>query len=812
MDTSEDIGSQLMKPVKDLAEWTFPLAEVLEKYCDNLNNSCAINFGEAALVLQNSSNVYIRRVEYLFNDAVCLQKSFLETEALSQNDSKKDKKHHSRRSVINFNDFEPIALEDDIGKNIHLKNHHKEGQSTKLLSRRFTQLENNIPQVLSSIQFLNIHGEVIGKKYDFRCNQHFTTSAMLVDEFTPDDPEETFTSEIINTELPNTPLDPFMEHPDTFGYYSDCSSNPCNNLNDSNHTDLYDKDLNMNTSNVTSQTLDSGYMSINTCAESIQDNCSDCDNRDDFMNLADNDAHSNVDISCDINDLDTTEISVNKSNASQTETEDYDLNNQRIENQSKEKENNSSCGSSNNEHSDESHELQNDNNPTDVRNDNLTTTADSNITVESNETVTQNNEENDSNLMDIDAGYTSADSDTVLTKENSKSNKEEKKSNNQKNPLKKQIIQPIAFENGVPEKLQRPRAEFKLPCPISLLKSRPELRKRKLSCEPKKQECLTRFLLNESETPRKKMTMYSPTRQFFTPMKKEDVEEFEKTFDECFKNSRCSDIYYYEAVTSITMDLLGFQSTVAKQDPHVNSDVYSEAISCADPVSTIESETQLSPFNMFTPPSSPSPSDTFGETSELPMTLQNYQFHIRNKVRDIFKDRNAQSELEQNVADWHQSIKPILKEAEQRSVFNITDYSSRVIDSLHETSDHRIAFDDMIQQESPAEAARYFLASLQLANTGSINVNNTSGACGNVVLALRKEERSRRNINVSEIVNHSNDSLPSRVTDNVQASTEVTVPLMFSGESCSPQVVKSNSVHTFTKTNGALKNSNSLLS
>ena len=55
----------------------------------------------------------------------------------------------------------------------------------KLLNRRFTQLETSTAQVRFPIEICDIHGEPIGKKYDFRCNQQLTISGMLVDESMP---------------------------------------------------------------------------------------------------------------------------------------------------------------------------------------------------------------------------------------------------------------------------------------------------------------------------------------------------------------------------------------------------------------------------------------------------------------------------------------------------------------------------------------------------------------------------------------------------------------------------------------------------
>lgn len=97
MITLQDISKQLLKPAKDLADWKFPLSQVyytikviiiqykyknimlfqiLEEYYALLEEPCNINFGEAALILQNSTNIYVRRIEHLVNEAEILRQTF----------------------------------------------------------------------------------------------------------------------------------------------------------------------------------------------------------------------------------------------------------------------------------------------------------------------------------------------------------------------------------------------------------------------------------------------------------------------------------------------------------------------------------------------------------------------------------------------------------------------------------------------------------------------------------------------------------------------------------------------------------------
>ena len=77
--------------------------------------------------------------------------------------TKKKKKAKKSRGV---DDFEPLDFGKEIGKNINLRNQTQ--KPVKLLNRIFTQLEASAAQMRFPIKVTDIHGEEIGKKYDFR--------------------------------------------------------------------------------------------------------------------------------------------------------------------------------------------------------------------------------------------------------------------------------------------------------------------------------------------------------------------------------------------------------------------------------------------------------------------------------------------------------------------------------------------------------------------------------------------------------------------------------------------------------------------
>ncbi|XP_028048686.2 uncharacterized protein LOC105830549 isoform X2 [Monomorium pharaonis] len=185
MVTVQDIGLQLTKPVKELAQWNFPFSETLEQYCSLFNaTTCNKGFGEAGLVLQNSTAVYVHRVESLWTKTEDCRNvlSTHEQEEAAKNHTKK----RDRKADMFFHEFKTVNFAAEVDKNIDIKKNHTTHDNVKCRSRRFPQLEKTIAQHVS-IDIYDVNGEVIGKKYDFRCNQNISMDGILVDEFAPRD-------------------------------------------------------------------------------------------------------------------------------------------------------------------------------------------------------------------------------------------------------------------------------------------------------------------------------------------------------------------------------------------------------------------------------------------------------------------------------------------------------------------------------------------------------------------------------------------------------------------------------------------------
>jgi len=184
MVTVQDIGLQLTKPVKELARWNFPFSQTLEIYCSLFNTTCNKSFGEAGLVLQNSTAVYVHRIDSLWSKTECCRSAFVSHEQ-EEEKAKNSTKRRDKKTDACFHKFKTINFVEEVDKNIDIKKNVAQ-DSVKSKSRQFTQLEKNSAQNFS-IDIYDVNGEIIGKKYDFRCNQNISMDGILVDEFAPQD-------------------------------------------------------------------------------------------------------------------------------------------------------------------------------------------------------------------------------------------------------------------------------------------------------------------------------------------------------------------------------------------------------------------------------------------------------------------------------------------------------------------------------------------------------------------------------------------------------------------------------------------------
>ncbi|KAG7189036.1 hypothetical protein KM043_008629 [Ampulex compressa] len=666
MVTLQDISYRLMQPVKDLADWNFPLSQVLEEYYALLEKPCDLNFGEAALVLQNSTNVYVKRIESLFDQAELLKQTYTSCEKeTAKKDSRNEKK--SNKNSIDFGDFQYLDLRNEVGKNIDLKSDSQ--KTVKLISRRFTQLEKNTALLDIPIEIYDIYGEVIGKKYDFRCNQIMNMNGVLVDELTPEDFNDTNVSSIEERRSSSFACsEADLERTGTSGYYSNAST--------------YESSTN--------------FSYNNGCPEESEEDCSPSPTQDCYCG----DSPSVVQNSA------TRIVEEKGKSVSRTESP--------IEN------------------------FRGADNAIDVRSpcslkekDRLLESCE-----ERRKDVSPSSDMSQDNL-DIDTGYVSGnpeDSPEVQRRRSERIRTSMRIANGESRNERKSDS-----DNTENNSCTR----FKLPGYSFVSKSKSESKKRK---KVRRRESLTKFALNELDFSRKKLNMFSPTRPKFPTLPAKEFEEFESNYNTHLKGQNL-DLFNYEAVTNITMDLLGFRSFLRKQDPATDDLPMDESI---DHTSSPEQSRASSPF--VSRSKSPSVHEEWIRRDCSP--LFDYQRMIEDRMKEIFAEADVGTELEHAVAKWHEMLQPKLTETERRPAFRIHDYSSRIVDTLRTLDERKAAFESIVQGEPACEVARYFLASLQLANMYNVEISMDKTGDSQIEIALLdgSHDRAAGEIGV-EVVN-----------------------------------------------------------
>ncbi|XP_043480777.1 uncharacterized protein LOC122510306 [Leptopilina heterotoma] len=843
MSSLEEVTNQLMKPVKELADWEYPLSEILGKYYALLENPGEINYGEAAYVVQNSTEVFTKRVDCLGKEVCVLSENFLQHEAEEEKSKLKSKERRSRKTAINFDNFELIDFHKEIGKNINLKPSSQ--KPVKLLNRRFPQLEIATTQLQNPVDIYDVHGEIIGKKYDFRCNQQLTINGMLVDECTPSDFDTeivrisdlarstpTLQIEVSDLSLPDITTQVNESTQEDTGYFSlinstsNDQSDIQNSLLDNHETSVIERNTTLESIQEISENIQENQTEIaadeqnkshelsatfsetieetrneetaNECSTNLQGsnetavNESAVQEESTIQNESTIQQESSEEVSSTIQENETvTEIEQEKSqetsetlsetlNTTRNEESTIELseklktNKDILETVQENTETNMEVDRTEDLSDEPSHfddaEMDRDDDEDDVNEEvgNSEKLENGKTRTECSNEKSKLTEENQKELIEsneTDSGYRSGESeDFEIPRRRSK------RTENMvcvAKDLNENVWKPIPFDQGIPQKLPKSRTKFKLPCHISLLKSKPNSRKRKLPTEEKKRKRnLLGFLTNESpESPLKKLNMYSPSRPFM-PLKTEELSDFQKSFEDCFKSRQCYDVFHYEAATTITMDLLGFFPTFTKKDPLLHTTGFKTLAPTPEHISTSGSDAGFSPrpsspeiviFDTTnTPPDSPRVSETYeaetfetenfdlDEESPLHSTL-NYQKIIESRMKEIHQEFDVRTDLEQNVARWHEMIRPKLEEIERRPQFNIHEYSDLIIKKLEETMEREIPFEQLIVDQSPGEAARYFSAALQLANTYNVDIK-TSEKNTDIQLTLLNNDLTRHEI------------------------------------------------------------------
>ncbi|KAB0802724.1 hypothetical protein PPYR_04910 [Photinus pyralis] len=99
------------------------------------------------------------------------------------------------------------------------------------------------------------------------------------------------------------------------------------------------------------------------------------------------------------------------------------------------------------------------------------------------------------------------------------------------------------------------------------------------------------------------------------------------------------------------------------------------------------------------------------------------------------------------VTDWKNFIEPKLRGL-HRSEFDIHDYGGKIIDALPE--EDALPFAHLVSNQKSSEVCRFFLASLQLANTYNIELTGPSGELANDTMRIKLLTKERYHEHLDE--------------------------------------------------------------
>ncbi|KAJ9575267.1 hypothetical protein L9F63_025782, partial [Diploptera punctata] len=95
----------------------------------------------------------------------------------------------------------------------------------------------------------------------------------------------------------------------------------------------------------------------------------------------------------------------------------------------------------------------------------------------------------------------------------------------------------------------------------------------------------------------------------------------------------------------------------------------------------------------------------------------------------LFSDTASEESYQQmleRVKEWERYIRPRLKQADERGHFDIHSVGSQILESFADsTSGTVLEFHQFMEDKPRVDVARYFLATLQLANTNNVEIQES---------------------------------------------------------------------------------------
>eukprot|EP01147_Barroeca_monosierra_P000181 gene181-3570_t len=146
--------------------------------------------------------------------------------------------------------------------------------------------------------------------------------------------------------------------------------------------------------------------------------------------------------------------------------------------------------------------------------------------------------------------------------------------------------------------------------------------------------------------------------------------------------------------------------------------------------------------------------EAFRQAYDDPSTLavtttyeQLVRLHVARYVAESQK-YVQETDLSRRVQEWENKIKPVLDEEASHRPFNIYEYGTEILSGFDSEKKDKCPFSNVVETEKPYEISRKFLATLQLANSGNVTIEQSRNDDGSsefddVNLTLLSKQRNR---------------------------------------------------------------------
>ncbi|XP_076303991.1 chromosome associated protein H2 isoform X1 [Tachypleus tridentatus] len=209
--------AHLLNPIRDLTKnWEIDIAAYLEEYLAELegltltfnDGITTLNFAQAALLIQGSTCVYSKKVEYLYNlvfqmlELLSSKKKLLHQGSVDEQGKDKDVTFGNQSSDVDFLSLDDLKEQKNLDLVEDISNGNKKKSGIKFLPRTPTSLIPLEESEKGNITLYNRKGEVLGNKHDFRvnmCNLHRSGALLLYSTSFTDDIDKQPTTVILHT-------------------------------------------------------------------------------------------------------------------------------------------------------------------------------------------------------------------------------------------------------------------------------------------------------------------------------------------------------------------------------------------------------------------------------------------------------------------------------------------------------------------------------------------------------------------------------------------------------------------------------------